>query len=41
MEGEAAVSVDDFCGRIGEKVVLSSSDFRKELKISPERILGE
>lgn len=41
MEREAAVCVDDFCGRMGRKVVLISSGFRRELKISPERILGE
>lgn len=40
VEGEAAVCMDDFCGRMGRKVVLISSGFRKELKISPERILG-
>lgn len=38
---KAAVSLDDFCGRMGGKVVLNSSDFRRELKISAERILGE
>jgi len=31
--GEAAVCVDDFCGRMGRRVVLSGSNFRRDLEI--------